>query len=109
MDTTGPDGQPSLQDVLAGTAEDLEAGAGLVHLVRLPAREGTSVPAEPPLPAVLEGRLRAMGITGLRTHQAEALESVRRGKHTIVSTGTASGKSLCFNPPAFERILSDGR
>ena len=51
-----------------------------------------------------------MGITSsgeLRSHQAEALAAIRAGCHTIVSTGTASGKSLCFNLPAFEKILAD--
>ena len=35
------------------------------------------------------------------------MASIRAGRHTIVSTGTASGKSLCFNLPVFETLLAD--
>ncbi|MGH2708881.1 MAG: DEAD/DEAH box helicase, partial [Actinomycetota bacterium] len=64
---------------------------------------------DPPLPEPLARRLAAMGINALWAHQAEALQSVRRGRHTIVATGTASGKSLCFNLPVIERILTAPR
>jgi DEAD/DEAH box helicase domain-containing protein len=90
---------------LAGEAES----EGLVHLERLPAREAAGVAPDPPLPEPLARRLAAMGIHSLWTHQAEALENVRRGRHTIVATGTASGKSLCFNLPVIERLLTDPR
>lgn len=78
-----------------------------MHLERLPERSHESRQPEPPLPGVLRRRLSALGISGLWTHQARALAAARRGEHTIVSTGTASGKSLCFNLPVIERILSD--
>lgn len=83
------------------------ADGGLVHLARLPAREPVSERPDPPLPGLLRRRLASGGITGLWTHQADALASVRRGENTIVSTGTASGKSLCFNLPVFESILNE--
>ncbi len=90
---------------LAGEAES----EGLVHLERLPARVKVEVAPDPPLPEPLARRLVAMGIDALWTHQAEALQSVRRGRHTIVATGTASGKSLCFNLPVIEQILTTPR
>ncbi|HEY8200408.1 MAG TPA: DEAD/DEAH box helicase, partial [Actinomycetota bacterium] len=100
----------SLESLLTDTSAEMEhAGAesGLVHLARLPARPATLAAPDPPLPRILAARIAAMGIRGLRSHQAEALAAIRAGRHTIVSTGTASGKSLCFNLPAFEKILSD--
>jgi DEAD/DEAH box helicase domain-containing protein len=48
-----------------------------------------------------------MGVGGLWTHQAEALAAARDGRHVVVSTGTASGKSLCFNLPVLETLLAD--
>jgi DEAD/DEAH box helicase domain-containing protein len=48
-----------------------------------------------------------MGVAGLWTHQAEALAAAREGRHVVVSTGTASGKSLCFNLPVLETLLAD--
>ena len=44
-------------------------------------------------------RLAADGITELWLHQARALDAVRRGENTVVVTGTASGKTLCYNLP----------
>ena len=56
-------------------------------------------------PSVLEA-LSAAGIEALWSHQADALESARRG-HTMVTTGTASGKSLAFNLPVLDTLASD--
>ena len=56
-------------------------------------------------PAVLEG-LAAAGIESLWAHQSDTLEAARRG-HAIVTTGTASGKSLAFNLPVLDTLASD--
>ena len=62
------------------------------------------------LPADLHPALReslaAAGIEALWAHQADALEAARRG-HTIVTTGTASGKSLAFNLPVLDTLATD--
>jgi DEAD/DEAH box helicase domain-containing protein len=52
--------------------------------------------------------LRANGIDELWSHQAEALHAAWAGP-TIVTTGTASGKSLCFNLPALDVLSRDSR
>lgn len=93
-----------LESLIRTSASELESG-GLIHLVRLPDRKGQSLRPEPPLPGAIRQRLAAIGITGLWSHQALALDAARRGENVIVSTGTASGKSLCFNLPVFERTL----
>jgi DEAD/DEAH box helicase domain-containing protein len=113
---------PTVETLLASlsAALDGETGAGwqqpgggtapqegLLRLVRYPARAAVRLPAEPPLPEPLQSRLAAMGAGELWRHQAEALAASRAGRNVIVSTGTASGKSLCFNLPAFEALLSD--
>jgi DEAD/DEAH box helicase domain-containing protein len=52
--------------------------------------------------------LRESGIERLWTHQAEALHAAWAGP-TIVTTGTASGKSLCFNLPTLDVLSRDAR
>src|SRR4051794_41337022 len=52
--------------------------------------------------------LRRVGIDALYAHQAEALEAAWSGP-TIVTTGTASGKSLCFNLPTLDVLCGDAR
>ena len=48
--------------------------------------------------------LAARGVTGLYAHQAETWEAVARGEHVVVTTGTASGKSLVFSLPGLDAI-----
>ncbi|MBI5303344.1 MAG: DEAD/DEAH box helicase [Chloroflexi bacterium] len=57
-------------------------------------------------PALVES-LRARGITALYTHQATAWQRARAGKHLVVVTGTASGKTLCYNLPVLDALLRD--
>ena len=40
-------------------------------------------------------------------HQAEAINSIREGKNTVIVTSTASGKTLCYNIPVLQSILND--
>ena len=51
--------------------------------------------------------LTGLGITELFSHQAKAWEAAARGENVIVTTGTASGKSLAFNLPVIDAIAGD--
>src|SRR2546430_1761159 len=55
-------------------------------------------------PGLVEALARR-GVERLYSHQAEAYEAVRRGRHLVVVTPTASGKTLCFNLPVLQRLL----
>jgi DEAD/DEAH box helicase domain-containing protein len=81
----------------------------LVHVERLPARQARTVGFPDDLPELLASRLRARGIEALWSHQAEALAFARAGSNVVVATGTASGKSLCYQLPVFEALLGGGR
>jgi DEAD/DEAH box helicase domain-containing protein len=87
----------------------LDAGRTDGRLVR-EAFEGARAPELVELPDDLHPELLAglgqAGIDALYTHQAQALQAAWDGP-TIVTTGTASGKSLCFNLPALEVLCSD--
>ncbi len=65
--------------------------------------------AEPREPLSTEARrlLLAAGVEHLFAHQAEALDAVRAGEHVVLCTGTASGKSLCYQLPVLARLLED--
>jgi len=49
--------------------------------------------------------LRKSGIERLYTHQIKAIEKLKEGKDILISTPTASGKSLVYNLPVIEEIL----
>jgi DEAD/DEAH box helicase domain-containing protein len=72
------------------------------------ARAATTVPLPDDLHPELAAGLRGAGIEGLYTHQAEALEAAQDGP-IVVTTGTASGKSLCFNLPTLDVLCADPR
>src|SRR3954452_3721594 len=82
----------------------LDAGRADARLVR-EAFEGAREPQTAPLPEELHpallAALRASGVPALWSHQAQALRAAWEGP-TIVTTGTASGKSLCFNLPTLD-------
>src|SRR5262249_5166886 len=49
----------------------------------------------------------AIGVDRLYAHQREAWDAAARGAHVIVTTGTASGKTLAFNLPVLDRLARD--
>jgi DEAD/DEAH box helicase domain-containing protein len=61
-----------------------------------------------PIPDELDARVReALGVDALYTHQRSAWEAAARGEHVIVTTGTASGKTLAFNLPVLDALTRD--
>jgi DEAD/DEAH box helicase domain-containing protein len=52
--------------------------------------------------------LQRRGITQLYSHQRAAWDAAQRGKHIVVVTPTASGKSLCYHLPVIEAVRSAG-
>jgi len=86
---------------------DLLEGEELAHVELVPAREARFAP----LPEELHPRVRAslagQGIESLYGHQAEAWEAAARGEHFVVTTGTASGKTLAFNLPVLDALARE--
>jgi DEAD/DEAH box helicase domain-containing protein len=73
---------------------------------RVPARDPAFVDVD--LESRLASALESEGITSLYRHQAEAIEAVRDGDNVVLATETASGKSLAYTVPAFERAMDHG-
>ncbi len=78
----------------------------LTHLETLPPREGIYAEPSVPLPEALREMLAARGIDQLYSHQVAALEAARTKQDWVVVTGTASGKTLCYNLPILEACLA---
>jgi DEAD/DEAH box helicase domain-containing protein len=97
----------------AATAHGLAAGPHrvdrLTHLDVRPSRDGQPVDwpcwSHPDVVAAFE----AAGIHRPWSHQAATAEHARSGRHTVVSTGTASGKSLAYLLPALSAIADSVR
>jgi DEAD/DEAH box helicase domain-containing protein len=92
---------------IAATWNDLLSGEELAHLTTDPARRAHTAPLPHDLDARVREALASVGITELFTHQAEAWEAAARGEHLIVTTGTASGKTLAFNLPILDALARE--
>jgi DEAD/DEAH box helicase domain-containing protein len=77
------------------------------HVEVLPERTGRFASPEQPLPTELTEMLAARGVEQLYSHQVKTLELARAGRDVVVVTGTASGKTLCYNLPILETCLTD--
>jgi DEAD/DEAH box helicase domain-containing protein len=80
-------------------------GARITGELVVPARQGQYVALPEDLDARLVTALAARGVQRLYTHQGTAWESVQAGKHTVIVTPTASGKTLCYNLPVLQTAL----
>ncbi len=103
--------QASLADVLrdlaierdrahhADAGVDLDLGPSrLIHLAEVPARAARHADLARPLAPAITERLPG----ALWSHQATAIDHIRAGRSVVVASGTASGKSLCYQVPISE-------
>ena len=89
----------------------LEAGGADERLVETAAEElraAEAVPLPGSLAASLKSALRGAGIAELYSHQLQVLEAAADGD-VIITSGTASGKSLSFNLPVLDALERDPR
>ncbi len=94
---------------LAGGAVDRPDTPDLhVTAVRqLPAAAAQYAPFPESIDPRLVAALNSRGVSRLYTHQAEAIGHALQGRHLVVITPTASGKTLCYNAPVLNAILND--
>ena len=81
----------------------------IAHVERISARKARHGRLKKPLPPLLQDALKRVGVEKLYTHQAQAINTVREGHNVVVATSTASGKTLCYNLPVLEAIITDWR
>ena len=84
-------------------ATDFQGDVTLDHVI--PAAEARFAPLPDDLRSELAAALARRGVERLYSHQAQSYEAVRRGRHLVVVTPTASGKTLCYNLPVLQRLL----
>jgi DEAD/DEAH box helicase domain-containing protein len=81
--------------------EGLLAGEEVAYLGTEPERDARCAA----LPDELDLRVRdAVGVPQLYAHQREVWDAAARGEHIVVTTGTASGKTLAFNLPVLDAL-----
>jgi len=92
---------------MAAAWDDLLQGEELAYLTTEPPREPRTAPLPDGLHPELRAALARQGVERLYAHQAEAWTTARAGGHVMVTTGTASGKTLAFNLPVLDTLATD--
>ena len=98
----------ALDRLTGGVPERADApDAWITAVRRLAPLEARYAPFGDHIDARLCDVLRQRGVDQLYTHQALAIEHAVAGRHVVVTTPTASGKTLCYNAPVLSTILRD--
>jgi DEAD/DEAH box helicase domain-containing protein len=100
--------QTALDRLTAGRQDRQDTPDGWVTAVWvLPARPADYAPVPAGVDPLLVEALSGRGIEQLYTHQAAAITHALAGRHVVITTPTASGKTLCYNAPVLNTILRD--
>ena len=97
----------SVSRLLSDWRANPEIGANLQVQQEIPARPAQTVEFPVSLHPALKRALHAQGIHSLYTHQLESLEKLELGQNIMIVTGTASGKTFCYNLPVLDCLLRD--
>lgn len=82
-------------------------GEPLRHVHSVPARLAQTADWPQWVPAEVRKALADKGIDQPWQHQVTAAQQVRDGRHTVIATGTASGKSLAYQLPVLSALAED--
>lgn len=97
-------GRSLLDRVLDGLPAD---STGLTHVLDLPGRPAMVTTWPDWVADEVVDAVRDTGIAAPWTHQTRAADLAASGQHVVVSTGTASGKSLAYQLPVTTALLDD--
>jgi DEAD/DEAH box helicase domain-containing protein len=98
----------AIDRLTGGAPESADTPDGWITAIRrLPPLQSRYAPFSEQLDPRLCDVLRQRGIDQLYTHQAVAIDHALAGRHVVVTTPTASGKTLCYNAPVMSTILRD--
>jgi DEAD/DEAH box helicase domain-containing protein len=97
----------NLQDILTDLKLNEEFNENIVTWHTIPERKAQTVPLPETLHPKLIEALQQKGINQLYTHQKSAYETIMAGKSIVAVTPTASGKTLCYNLPVLQTILTN--
>lgn len=97
----------SVDQVVNSWRSSSEYSENIAHWHTTPARQPDYSDWPVDIPPILKEALFSLGISNLFSHQRKAWDLASQGKNLVISTGTASGKTLCYNLPVLHQIISD--
>ena len=107
MYNPNPTRMSNLSRLLAHWRAEPTVGGNVVHWHQEPARPAAFQPLPQKIHPGLAAAFAKLGYSQLYSHQAQAWDLLQAGKNVAVVTGTASGKTLCYNLPVLDALLRD--
>lgn len=96
-----------LQTLLDFWQEDEQTAPNFSAWQRTPPRPAQTRPFPTDLPVALRTALSSLKIDSLYAHQHSAWTHAQQNKNIILSTSTASGKTLAYNLPVLSAIINN--
>jgi DEAD/DEAH box helicase domain-containing protein len=95
----------SLSSLVNKWRADASIGGNITSWMTIPAQPGRYKKLPQEIHPEITKALKRLGIVRLYSHQIESWELVKEGHNIVVVTGTASGKTLCYNLPVLNELL----
>ena len=96
-----------ISEFLQSLLNSQRLGSQVAYHQALPATPAQWAKPIRPWPSAIEAILGPAGIKRLYRHQAQAIDLIRNGRHVMVATPTASGKTLIYDLPVLEHFITD--
>ena len=97
----------NVDEYIAALSASKRLGGQVVFQKALPPRPPVFFPLDGFVSGPIHKMLEDCGITQLYSHQHNAIQAIRDGRHVVTATPTASGKTVVYNIPFFETLLEN--
>jgi DEAD/DEAH box helicase domain-containing protein len=97
----------NIKEYVQSLVSSKRLGSQVVYHKILPDQPARLSQPKLPWPEQIRHIITSQGIRELYRHQADAVDLIRSGRHVVVATPTASGKTLIYNLPVLENILKN--
>jgi DEAD/DEAH box helicase domain-containing protein len=95
----------NLDSVLKYWSSSKDNAENIRYSIQSAPASGDFFPIPDDVSSLLTGQMRKLGIENLYSHQYSSYQVVRQGKNVVITTGTASGKTLCYNLPILDQLI----
>lgn len=95
----------SVNRLLSNWRAEPSIAANVAEWRTIPARQAVTTPLPCDLHPALIYSLQQRGIEALYLHQSQAWQHAQNGENIVIVTGTASGKTLCYQLPVLNHLL----
>jgi DEAD/DEAH box helicase domain-containing protein len=99
----------NIKSLLDFWKQDSDTNPNISAWKTTPPRQAQTLPLPDLIPASLRQALSTLGINSLYSHQHSAWINVQANKNIILSTSTASGKTLSYNLPVLSSIINNNQ